>query len=391
MRVPAGSDPVTGERLRLHGTAPTEREAEKLRTKLLAEADQFRSARTAANLSYLLDRWLPQHDVDENTRTSYESLIRNHIKPALGAVPLTTLTRKATEVVEQFYAGPRRCRPRCDGRTLVDHRTIGQHDCAATACKPHQCLPHSSSTVGRIHAVLSAACTAALRWGWIPFNPMDAVRPPSKPRPNPSPPTPAETARLVEEAARQSPEWGLFLWLAVVTGASRGEMCALRWFDLDLASGVMTIRRSYVWGREKDPKNHQMRRVSIDEATVDLIRQHEVECARTLALAGEPLDPAAYVFSAAPDRSRPRNPSAMTHRFKRLADRLGIDAHLHALRHYAATDLLTAGVDLRTVSGRLGHGDGTITLRHYAAWVNQADQRAASILSPRLAIDASRQ
>ena len=124
-----------------------------------------------------------------------------------------------------------------------------------------------------------------------------------------------------------------------------------------------------------------MRRVSIDEATVRLIRQHSAECEKTLALVGETRAPAGYVFSAAPDCSRPRNPSAMTHRFKRLADRLGIEAHLHALRHYAATELLTAGVDLRTVSGRLGHGDGTITLRHYAAWVSQADQRAASILS----------
>jgi len=75
----------------------------------------------------------------------------------------------------------------------------------------------------------------------------------------------------------------------------------------------------------------------------------------------------------------------MSQRFRRLADRLGIDAHLHTLRHYAATELLTAGVDLRTVAGRLGHGDGSITLRHYAAWVNHADQRAASILSGRLA------
>ena len=75
----------------------------------------------------------------------------------------------------------------------------------------------------------------------------------------------------------------------------------------------------------------------------------------------------------------------MSHRFKRLAARLGVDAHLHTLRHDAATEPLTAGVDLRTVAGRLGHGDGSLTLRHFAAWVSDADQRAASIPSPRLA------
>jgi integrase len=74
----------------------------------------------------------------------------------------------------------------------------------------------------------------------------------------------------------------------------------------------------------------------------------------------------------------------MTRRYKRLADKLGIDSHLHALRHYSATERLTAGVDLRTVAGRLGHGDGTTTLRHYAAWVAAADQQAASVVSSRL-------
>jgi integrase len=369
----------------LHGTARTLREAEKLRTKLLSESDAFKSARTNASIGYLLDRWLPQHDVEEDTKESYESLIRVHIRPALGDVPLTTLVRRATEIVEQFYGELRRCRDRCDGRTLIYHTANADHDCTEAGCRPHACRPLAAATVCRIHAVLSAACASALRWGWIPFNPMDSVRQPSKPKPNPRPPTPAETARLVEEATRQDPEWGVYLWLAVVTGARRGEMCALRWSHLDLDAGMMTVRRNYVWGLEKDPKSHQMRRLSIDDATVGLLREHQAECAKQFALVGERLDPSSFVFSAAPDRSRPRYPSSMSQRFKRLADRLGIDAHLHTLRHYAATELLTAGVDVRTVAGRLGHGDGSITLRHYAAWVNQADRRAASILGTRLA------
>lgn len=57
---------------------------------------------------------------------------------------------------------------------------------------------------------------------------------------------------------------------------------------------------------------------------------------------------------------------------------------LTALRHYSSTELLTAGVDLRTVAGRLGHGDGTTTLRHYAAWVGAADKTAAGMLGRRM-------
>ncbi len=64
--------------------------------------------------------------------------------------------------------------------------------------------------------------------------------------------------------------------------------------------------------------------------------------------------------------------------------KLGIDTVLKELRHYSATELLTAGVDLRTVAGRLGHGDGTTTLRHYAAWVGSADQAAATTIGARM-------
>lgn len=65
-----------------------------------------------------------------------------------------------------------------------------------------------------------------------------------------------------------------------------------------------------------------------------------------------------------------------------MCAKLGIDSHLHALRHYSATEF-TAGVDLRTVAGQLGHG-GATTLRVYAAWVGESDRCAAEVLSGRL-------
>ena len=75
----------------------------------------------------------------------------------------------------------------------------------------------------------------------------------------------------------------------------------------------------------------------------------------------------------------------MTQRYKDMAVRLNINTHLHALRHYSATELLTAGVDLRTVAGRLGHGGGgATTLRVYSAWVAASDRKAAEILGSRM-------
>jgi hypothetical protein len=78
-------------------------------------------------------------------------------------------------------------------------------------------------------------------------------------------------------------------------------------------------------------------------------------------------------------RKRVGQPDTVGLRYTRTCARLGWDMHLHQLRHYSATELIAAGVDVRTVAGRLGHsGGGTTTLKVYSAWRSEADQRAAS-------------
>jgi integrase len=163
----------------------------------------------------------------------------------------------------------------------------------------------------------------------------------------------------------------------------------LRWNDIDLHGGTVTIRRNYVRaeGRsfEKDTKTHRTRRLSLDPATVKVLTEHRQryeDCMRQLDL---PVQEDAFLFSHTPTWDRPYDPSGVTHRYGRMCAELGIDSSIKAMRHYSATELLTAGVDLRTVAGRLGHGGGgTTTLRVYAAWVGEADRRAADILGSRM-------
>jgi hypothetical protein len=90
-----------------------------------------------------------------------------------------------------------------------------------------------------------------------------------------------------------------------------------------------------------------------------------------------------FVFSPVPDASSPYGPRSLSHRYHRLAVKLGLrSTRLHSLRHYSATELIAAGVDVRTVAGRLGHGSGgATTLKVYAGWVDEADRRAATTMA----------
>ena len=109
-----------------------------------------------------------------------------------------------------------------------------------------------------------------------------------------------------------------------------------------------------------------------------LLRAYRGECDEYVAALDAEISASGRMFSSAPDHSTWLTPSSVSQRYAQMCVRLGWDMNIHELRHYSATELISAGVDVRTVAGRLGHGGGgTTTLRTYAAWVAEADQRAA--------------
>jgi integrase len=388
VRIFGGMDPATGRQLMLTGSAKTEAEAIALRDGFRKQIEQQTAVRTNVTLAVLLDEWLDSHPVERSTRLAYTTLIEKFIRPALGDRTLPVLVKQGSRPYEKLYAELRVCRRRCRGRSFVEHRTPRAHECDVR-CAQHACQPLSPSSIRQCHAVLSSAYAAAVRWGWVAVNPMGTVQKPRIPTPNPDPPSPEDAARIVAAAWSEDVEWGLLVWLLLVTGARRGEILALRWVNLDLGGGVLTIRHSVDAQRGtptiKDTKTHQSRRISLDAATVALLIEHRSRvidrCAEIGATFGEEL----FVFSYRPDHTRPCNPSGVTHRYARMVGKLGIRTHLHAIRHYSATELLASGVDLRTVAGRLGHSSGgATTLRVYAAWVSRADQAASELLARRL-------
>ncbi|WP_308816412.1 tyrosine-type recombinase/integrase [Pseudonocardia alni] len=389
VRVYGGQDPVSGKRNTLVEVIEPgprqEARAEAARTRLLNAVDEQRSPRTSATLDQLLDRYLETLDVGATTHRAYTRYLELHVRPFLGR---TKAGAVGAEALDSLYAELRRCRDHCSGSVKrVDHRTPREHECD-DRCRPHRCRPLAPATIRHIHFVLNGAYSRGVRWRWVSVNPVEFVSPPAKPPPDPQPPSAAEAAQLLNEAWRDL-DWGALVWLFMTTGARRGELCALRWSNVDLDSGTLTIRRAIAQdGRalqEKDTKTHQQRRLALDAETVEVLRDHRERCEERARALGVELRQEAFVFSLAPDGSASLVPGSVTQRYSRMATRLGLDTHLHNLRHYSATELIAAGVDVRTVAGRLGHsGGGVTTLRVYAAWVSEADQRAASGLGSRM-------
>jgi integrase len=404
-----GRDPLTGRKRQKSVSAKTKAEAKELEAKIILEAGagQHRAA-GSRTVGELLERWFEWRKgvkpISPTTVVSYRALIELLILPALGKLPLRRLDAATLDAFytqlrarggkcpvchERHRAGLKPLRPgeRYPRNPEDQREQIHQPDCATG-------LPLSASRVRHVHAILSGALKQAVVWGWISTNPARLATPPAAEKADIQPPTAEDAARLLRVAAEEDPQFGLLLRLAVVLGVRRGELCRLRWSDVDLDQGEVLVSGSLIAVRgqplaAKDTKTHAKRRIAIGAGTVDLLKAHRVERAKTALACGATLGPHAYVFSHAPDGSRPMHPDSVSHAFSSLAKRLGVACRLHDLRHFMVTQLVAGGVDWRTVSGRAGHADGHVTLTTYAHFQQAQDRKAAELMEGLLTAPAT--
>jgi integrase len=331
------------------------RAAERVAAELVAEVEKgglrYQGRHTVSDL---LDRWMAHIEAQgraASTLVRYRSCIDVNIKPALGPVLIDKLDPVD---VDRLYG-----RLRKSGLSPL--------------------------TVRKSHAILSAAFNQAMKWGWLDRNPITRTSPPATRGREIHPPTPAELGRLFDACGETHPDLASLIYVAATTGARRGELCGLRWSDIDLDQNTVTISRSISDAGKvvavKDTKTHQARRIALDSSTVDVLRyQRELEEVRA-SEAGVTLGPWAYVWSQELDASTPYRPDRVTGAFCFLRDGLGL-GHLtfHGLRHFSATTLAGEGVGIRTIAGRLGHANPGITLRTYAHFLDTADREAADVV-----------
>lgn len=192
--------------------------------------------------------------------------------------------------------------------------------------------------------------------------------------------------------------FGVFVRVAASTGGRRGQLVGLQWCDVDVDGGRVTFRRAIVDGGPgvglvvQGTKTGRSWRVALDAGTVGALRAHRAAMAARALSVGVPLAEGAWVFSDDPACRTPWRPDSTSARWRRLRGQVGLEGvPLRALRHMVATELLADGVDVRTVAGRLGHATPALTLSTYAAWMPEADRRAAdrmgALLEQRSAVD----
>ncbi|MGH9153894.1 MAG: site-specific integrase [Acidimicrobiales bacterium] len=322
---------------------------------LITHLETERAKQARGTVADLLDRWMEHLEVQgraPSTLVRYRSAIRTNIVPALGHVRLGKLTAAD---LDRFYA----------------------------ALLKRGLTPLS---VRKCHAILSAALRQGVRWGLLDRSPADRTSPPSIRSREIVPPTLEEVRRLLELCEETHPDLGSLIHLAVTTGCRRGELCGLRWGDVDFDKATLVVARSIsdVPGdvSVKDTKTHQGRRLALDAGSVEALRRQWERSAERAETAGCALSPSSYVWSQELDGSVPYRPDRVTGAFRALRKRAGVPhVTFHALRHFSATALAGRGVGVRTIAGRLGHANPSVTLRTYAHFLDVADRDAAEMMA----------
>jgi len=244
--------------------------------------------------------------------------------------------------------------------------------------------PLAARTVRRCHTMIHAAFVQAVNWELVVSNPAAAATPPSIRRAEVNPPTvEAVTATL---ARLEDPMWRALFRMAVTTGARRSQLLGFR--RSDLVDGRVTFERGVGWDpirgvTGKSTKTDQPGRVTLDAATVaavDELGVVQVSAAKGLGVRRD-RDP--WVFTDDPAGGEPMAPARVGAWWSWLRKTSGGDldgVRFHDLRHFAATQMLTNGVDVATVAGRLGHKSSTVTLSVYSHFIEPADAAAADLM-----------
>lgn len=332
-------DPETGKRRQKWVTVKgTKRDAERVLAETIAEIERGTYIEPAKmTVAEYLDRWSDacRAGVRLSTHLGRLQAIR-HWKAVLGSVPLARLTPLDVQ--------------------------------RALACLPEGLSDSSKRTY---FTVLKAGLSQGVKWGLLPRNPAQGVKPPARKAREIRVWDEEQAVRFLE-VARSTRYYALF-YLALATGMRIGELLGLAWDDVDLDGGAIQVRRAIAtcvahagapaWQEPKTTAGR--RRVPIGAQAVEVLRQHRRAQLEERLRAGPDWRDYGLVFCN--QKGGPLFNMNVHKAFTACCKRAGVPRiRLHDLRHTHATLLLRQGVHPKVVSERLGHASVKITLDIYS-------------------------
>lgn len=352
-----------GRRRRRSLLARSQKEAlAKLQAALGAERGGLPLPPQRLTVGAFLEQWL--HDavrpsVRPSTYASYAGVVRSHLDPGLGHLPLARLSPQQVQ-------------------TFLNEK-------ASTRLAP--------GTIRYLRDVLRNGLGQAERWGLVTRNVARLAEPPRAPRREVRPMSP-EQVRSFLEAIRGDRLEALYL-VAVGTGLRQGEILGLAWPDVDLEAATITVRQALqrVAGTLTlvEPKSATSHRtVALPRIVVDALRAHWTHQLEDRLLAGSRWydDPRGLVFTSTV--GTPMDGIAVTRRFQAVLDRVGLPKQrFHDLRHACASLLLAQGVSPRVVMETLGHSQISLTLNTYSHVIPALGRAAADQMDAVLALPSA--
>ena len=302
-----------------------------------------------------MDKWLDEYmifTIKENTIKGYRSQIDHQIKPFIGHKQLASLT---TADIQKFYNKIKK-----EGRV-----------------HPHPIHGHvlSDSMVRKIHMMLHEAMEVAVRERYIVRNPTDNTTIPKKTTTEKQVLDDSQLNRFLE-AIQGEPYWHDFFYVEVMTGLRRGEICGIKWSDIDFNEGTLCIKRSV--------STKEGGGVSVGETKTDAGVRTIIMPPSVATLLWKKRSDAIneWVFPHYTNPSDPLHPSSAYKKLKTLLKRLELPLlRFHDLRHTFATQATDGGVDPKTLAGILGHTDASFTLDTYTHVTSDMQRGASAIVN----------
>ena len=359
-RYTVGRDPKTGKQIFKNVLGKTQAE---VKAKLEKAIEESRGLDIVKAQSYTVGQWLDvwfeyyaKVKVRPSSHKTYQGYIKNHIKPHIGNIPLTKLTTLDLQVMYQELL------------------TKGRVDRIESQ---HQPKGLSAKTVRNLNQIISSAMKLAIQQKLISSNPADGCALPRIEHKEMKT-LPADQLAAFLNEAKHTGTFELY-YIDLATGLRRGELLGLKWQDIDLDSGVIHVRRQIgrIDGKVQEAPlktKNAYRNISIGTDAVSILREKKKQNGGR----------SEYVFPS--PTGGPMSPDSVLKMLHRVLERAGLpELRFHDLRHTFATLALQNGVDIKTVSGMLGHFSAGFTLDTYAHVTTAAQRRAADTMGDVLA------